>query len=73
MIGPVHHHSDRLPWSWKLLANGHLDELLYDQGFVSRRLPFETLRQRAIINDRAMLADQDPAFSTRIREGLPGR
>jgi len=73
MIGPVHHHSDRLPWSWKLLANGHLDEFLYDHGFVNRSLPFETLRQRALINGRAMLADQDPAFSTRIREGSPDR
>ena len=73
MVGPVRSHSTRLPWSWKLVVSGHLDELLYDRGFLNRDLPFAQLREKALINDRALAADQDPAFSARIREGLPPR
>ncbi|MDR3669833.1 MAG: DUF4105 domain-containing protein [Holophaga sp.] len=69
MIGPIRTHTNRLPWSWKLIASGHLDELLYSSGFISHDLPFDQLRKRAVINDRAMVANQDPAFSTRIRAG----
>jgi hypothetical protein len=73
LIGPVRRHSRRLPWSWKLVASGHLDELLYDRGLVSRVLPLAELRERSLINPRAKAADTDPAFSERIREGLPPR
>ncbi len=72
IIGPIRGHSRRLPWSWKLIASGHLDEHLYDCGFLSHNLPFERLRQMAVINDRALVADRDPAFSVRIRTGQPG-
>ena len=34
-------------------------------------LPFAELKRRSLIDDRARAADQDPAFSIRIREGLP--
>lgn len=73
MIGPIRGHSRRLPWSWKLIASGHLDELLYERGIISRTLPFPQLREVAVINARALAADQDPDFSARIREGLPAR
>lgn len=72
MIGPVRKHSNRLPWSWKLIASGHLDELLYARGIVRRDLPFEALRQAAIINSKAPESDP-PAFIDRIRDGLPPR
>jgi hypothetical protein len=71
LIVPVRRHSSRLPWSWKLVASGHLDELLYDAGFLDRSAPFAELRERVLINDRAQLANDDPAFSLRIREGQP--
>ena len=62
----------RRSWlSWRLLLNGYFDELAYDIGALDRSLPFETLRQRSHINERAKAADQDPQFSLRIREGLP--
>lgn len=73
MVRPVRSHSARLPWSWKLIASGHLDELLYDCGFLNRDLPFDQLREKSLVNGRALAADQDPAFSERIREGLPPR
>ncbi len=71
MIGPIRHLSDRLPWSWKLIASGHLDELLYENGFLHRTLPFPELRERAIVNTLAERAGQDPAFSTLIRANQP--
>lgn len=73
MIGPIRQHSSRLPWSWKLIASGHLDELLYDRGIVSRDLPFEVLRQGAVVNAKAQAAGAPISFSGRIREGLPPR
>jgi hypothetical protein len=38
---------------------------------VDRSLSLEALRARSRINERARAADRDPAFSRRIREGLP--
>lgn len=56
------------PFDWRLLANGHLPELLYEQGRIDTSVPFETLQERAHIDARAKAADRDPDFSTRIRE-----
>lgn len=56
---------------WRILANGRLDELLYARGSIDTRLPLAELRRRSAITARAREADQDPRFSTRIREGVP--
>ncbi len=72
MIGPVRRRSSRTPWSWKLIASGHVDELLYARGIVRRDLPFAALRQAAIINTKALTAPP-ASFSERIRDGLPPR
>jgi len=56
---------------WRILANGRLDELLYQRGSVDTRLPLAELRQLSEINVRAKAAGQDPHFSARIREGVP--
>jgi hypothetical protein len=58
-------------WSWKLFLNGYLDELAYEIGAIDRAMPFDALKARSHINDRAKAADRDPRFSLRIREGLP--
>jgi len=58
-------------WSWKLLLNGHLDELAYDIGAIDRSLPFAVLKAKSHVNDRAKAANDDPRFSLRIRDGLP--
>jgi len=60
------------PWDWRLLANGHLAELAYGRGTIDTSLPFAELQRRSDITGRAKAADQDPAFSARIRDGLPG-
>jgi Domain of unknown function (DUF4105) len=59
------------PLDWRLLANGHLDQLLYDRSQINTALPFATLRARSDITKRAQAADDSPDFSARIRQGLP--
>lgn len=66
-----HVNPDGLPFDWRLLLNGHIDEMLYERGRLDRSLPFAELRARSLIDTRAQAADQDPGFSRRIREGLP--
>jgi hypothetical protein len=55
---------------WRLLANGHLDELLYERGQIDTSLPFAALRARSNITQKAIAADDSPDFSARIRQGL---
>jgi hypothetical protein len=62
----------RAPWDWRMLVNGYGDELLYERKGIDTSMPFPELKKISRINDRAKSADQDPDFSERIREGLPG-
>ncbi len=64
--------SDRAPWDWRMLINGHLDELLYQRGTFVTNLPFAELKKISNINARAKTADQAADFSQQIRRGLPG-
>jgi hypothetical protein len=59
-----------LPFSWKILASGHVPEFLYEHGRLETGgLPFSELQQRAHVNARAQAADAAADFSRRIREG----
>jgi hypothetical protein len=62
-----------LPFSWKILASGHVPELLHAHGWlVDSELPFAELQQRAHVNARAQAADSAADFSRRIRDwGAP--
>ena len=63
----------RQPWDWRMLVNGKGDEMLYERGTIlTDSLPFAELKQRAHINAAAKAANDDPDFSTRIRENRPG-
>lgn len=62
----------RVLTGWKVLLNGYIDGLAYDQRLLDRSLPFAELKKRSLINAVARSADRDPAFSIRIRAGLPG-
>jgi Domain of unknown function (DUF4105) len=64
--------ADRAPWDWRMLLNGHLDELLYERGAIVTNLPLPELKQVSNINARAKAADKDSDFSTLIRKKLPG-
>lgn len=62
----------RAPWDWRILFNGKIDEMLYqDHAIATGGLPFAELKQRSLINERARAANDDPNFSQAIREGLP--
>jgi hypothetical protein len=59
-------------FDWRMLVNGRIDEMAYERKSLDQSLPFQQLKARSLINDRARAADQDPAFSKRIRESWPG-
>ena len=57
----------------RMLANGKLDELVYERGALETGgLSFPELREASLINEAAEAAHDDPEFSRRIREGRPG-
>jgi hypothetical protein len=64
--------ADRAPLDWRMLLNGHLDELLYERGAIVTNLPFAELKKMSNINSRAKAADRAADFSEQIRRGLPG-
>ena len=68
----VQHIGAANPWDWRILANGRIDQLLYERGNIDTSLPFAELRARSDITAKAKAADADPDFSQRIRAGLPG-
>ena len=59
------------PLSWKILLSGYVPDYLYDLHRLDTSRPFAELEKLSLVNERAHAADQDPAFSQRIREGLP--
>jgi len=67
----VIHAGGQVPISWKMLANGYLDGLMYQRGSLDRSMPFEELKAKSDVTERAKAAGFAPDFSARIREGLP--
>jgi len=59
---------DHLPFSWEILASGHVPEYLYKAGLLDNSIPFPELEERVHINTRAHAADAAADFSQRIRE-----
>ncbi len=61
-----------LPLNYSLLLTGYLPEYVYRIGGLDSHYPFEELRSRGRITDRAKAADHSESFSTDIRKGIPG-
>lgn len=59
-------------WDWRVLVNGYLDEAGHEHGTINNTMPFDELRRRSRINDRAKAAGRND-YSERIRDGLPAR
>jgi hypothetical protein len=59
-------------FDWRIIVNGYIDELLYQQGLLDRSLPMPELKKLSHINARARLAGAAAGFSQLIRQGLPG-
>jgi len=62
-----------IPLDWRWLANGYLDELLYEKGVVNRSMPFAALKSQSYINPRANALPLDDNFSNAIHQKLPPR
>ena len=66
------HVTEGRPWDWRILANGRLDELGYEQKRIDTSLPFAELKARSDITEKAQAAVVAD-FSQAIRKGLPGQ
>lgn len=66
----IQHIGGQLPLDYRLLANGYSDELLYEHEAIDTSRPFDVVRASSQIDARAKAADQDAAFSARIRDGV---
>jgi hypothetical protein len=62
--------SNRL--DWRVLANGYLDQLMYERKVIDTSLPFDEMRAKSDVTLKASQADGAPDFSKRIRAGVPG-
>lgn len=61
------------PMDWRILANGSVDELLYERGRLNRNMPFEELKLRSDVTRAAHDAFGSADFSARIRADFPAR
>jgi hypothetical protein len=59
------------PFDWRMIVNGYGDQMLYERGMIDTSLPFDELKRRSRIVERAHAAEGAADFGTRIREGLP--
>jgi hypothetical protein len=59
-----------MPFDWRFLLNGYLNELLYERNVIDTSRPLDVVKASSWIDARARAADQAPDFSDRIREGL---
>ena len=59
------------PFDWRIVVNGYLDELMYERGTIDTSRPFEEMKRLSDITERARAAEDDPAFSAKIRVGIP--
>ena len=58
----------KVPFSYKVLMPGYSDKLAYDLGLLDTPLPYDKIRERYQINDKAMKYADEKDFSTKIRE-----
>jgi hypothetical protein len=70
----IRHHAQNVsasrPFDWRVLVNGRIDQLGYERGTIDTSLPFEELRRRSAISEKAKHVPVE-SFSAGIREGLP--
>ncbi len=58
----------KVPFSYKVLMPGYSDKLAYDLGLLDTTLPYDNIRERYQINEKAMKYADDKDFSIKIRE-----
>lgn len=60
-----------LPMDVRVILSGYLPNYAYHVGATDMSIPFNKLRELLYIDAKGARADADPAFSARIREGVP--
>lgn len=55
-------------FDWRILVNGHLDELGYETGLIENSRPFAEVKAQARITERAKATTDSEDFSRAIRE-----
>ena len=58
----------KVPISYKVLMPGYSDKLAYDLGLLDTTLPYEKIRERYQINEKAMRYGESGDFSRKVRE-----
>lgn len=58
----------KVPFSYKVLMPGYSDKLAYDLGLLDTTLPYNKIREKYQINEKAMKYADDKNFSIKIRE-----
>lgn len=59
------------PFDWRIVANGYLPELAYEEGLLDSRSPLEELRRLGRIEPRYRDTTDSVAYSAMLREGVP--
>jgi hypothetical protein len=67
-----HAAAGRADLHWSVILNGYAPDHAYTTGALDPSLPFDELKRRSRINDRARAAGDSTDFSARIRDGVPG-
>ena len=60
---------DPPPFDWRIIASGHVDELLYDHGKLITTMPFKELRRLSRV-DLRMQKEGREDFSEKVRKHL---
>ena len=66
----MQHMGVTMPFDWRYLVNGYLNELLYEENIVDTSISLAQQKEANNIDVRAKAADKDPDFSARIRDGI---
>jgi hypothetical protein len=62
----------KFAFDWRMIVNGYLPEMIYDRGIADTSVALEELKARSRITARAQAAGLSDAYSTVIRQGVPG-
>lgn len=64
-------HTEDARWDWRLIVNGHIEDMAYARGMLNTSFSLDDLRQRGYINDRARQVGPNDNYSTCIRTDVP--
>ena len=59
-------------YNWKVLLSGYAPRYVYQNESLDTRIPFKELRKLSYITPKAKAVGDDPEFSRKTPESLPG-